>query len=180
MAPLGHINLSKLDLASSSLSLGFVLDEGLLKLITMICVEEAVARWLLTACYLKSTELDTTAHKVSAREKRNDLWPWRDLTGSAESSSSATMDCILQAPLHHLHHCLINCYNLDIFIVFPCSSLLSLTPSWPRFIALFAPTLFPLLAQSVDSQSISTLFLIGADAIKIIAVYEKQFCLEKM
>ena len=77
------------------------------------------------------------------------------------------------------HHCLINCYNLSIFIVFPCSSLLSLTPSWPRFIALFAPTLFPLQAQSVDSQSISTLFLIRADAIKIIAVYEKQSCWRK-
>ena len=35
MAPLGHINLYKLDLASSSPSLRFVLDEGLLKLITM-------------------------------------------------------------------------------------------------------------------------------------------------
>ena len=34
-------------------------------------------------------------------------------------------------------------------------------------------------AQSVNSQSISTLFLIGADAIKIIAVYEKQSCWRK-
>ena len=148
--------------------------------------------WLLVI-WRAMPELDTTAHKLSAHEKRDDLWP---LEGSHWISLSAPQQPPNCTSLS-LSHCYIffilwltatadpsDIYHVFIFIsragCISLTSLLTLTPSRPRFIALFAQTLFPLWAQSVDSQSISTLFLIGADAIKIIAVYEKQFCSEKM
>ena len=119
MAPLGHINLYKLDLASSSPSLRFVLDEGLLRLITMTVLMRLWLGdyWLLV---IWRAELDTTAHKVSAREKRNDLWPRRDLTGSAESSSSATTGLHFYRLVTSIFFFIFNCFI--IYLSFICIS----------------------------------------------------------